>query len=109
MKLENDGAIVSVSELEEYGCSFILGELLNAVQGKCPSVTQPQGKRSSIAPEVKPPKSHSRFGLHSDEAAYRLPNCRYKGRYAMLLALVKVCPVLTQDNAYLAPLVSGCL
>ena len=79
MKLENDGAIVSVSELEEYGCSFILGELLNAVQGKCPSVTQPQGKRPSIAPEVKPPKSHSRFGLHLDEPAYRLLNYRYKG------------------------------
>ena len=78
MKLENDGAIVSVSELEEYGCSFILGELLNAVQGKCSSVAQPQGKRPSVAPEVKPPKSHSRFGLHLDEPAYRLLNCRYK-------------------------------
>ena len=109
MKFENDGAIVSVSELEEYGCSFILGELLNAVQGKCPSVTQPQGKRPSIAPEVKPPKSHSWFRLHPDEPPYRLLNYRYKDRYTMLLTLVKLCPMLTQYNAYLAPLVSGCL
>ena len=79
MKLENDGAIVSVSELEEYGCSFVPGELLNAVQRKCPSVTQPRGKRSSIAPKIEPPKSHSWFGLHSDESAYRLLDYRYKG------------------------------
>ena len=79
MKLENERVIVNVSHLEEYGCSFILGELLNAVQGKCPSVTQPQSKRPSIAPEVKPPKSHSRFGLHSHEPAYWLLNYIDKG------------------------------
>lgn len=50
MKLENDGTIVSVSKLEQYSCSFILGELLDAEQRKHSSVAQPQGERPSIAP-----------------------------------------------------------
>lgn len=32
MKLENDSTVVDISTLEEYGCSFILGQLLNTVQ-----------------------------------------------------------------------------
>lgn len=108
MKLENDGAIVSVSELEEYCCGFIPGELLNAVQRKHPSVTQPQGKRPSIAPDVKPPESHSWFGLHSEEAVDWLLDDRYRGRYPTFLGLVKLRPMLRQDVTYLAALVGGC-
>ena len=79
MKLENDGTIVCVSELEEYGRSFILGEFFNAVQRKRPSITQPQCKRPSVAPEIQPPKPHSWLGLHLHEPAHRLLDHRNKG------------------------------
>ena len=107
MKLQNDGAVVSVSELKEHGCGFIPSKLLHAVQRKRPPITQPQGKRPGIAPEIKPPKPHSRFGLHPHEPAYRLLDHRHTSRYTSLLALVELRPVLTQDDAYLAALVSG--
>lgn len=78
MKLENDSTVVDISTLEEYGCSFILGQLLNTVQRKYPSVTQSQGKRPSTTAEIKPPKPHSWFGLHSDEPSHRLLDYRYQ-------------------------------
>ena len=107
MKLQNDGAVVSVSKLKEYGCGFIPGNLLNAVQRKGPPVTQPQGKRPGITPEIKPPKPHSWFGLHPHEPLYRLLDHRHTSQYTTLLTLVKLRPVFTQDDAYLAALVSG--
>ena len=78
MKLNHDHAIVSISKLEAHGRSFILGELLNAVQGKDPPITQPQGKRPGIAPEIKPPETHPWLGLHLHKPEHRLLDYRYK-------------------------------
>ena len=107
MEFKNNGTIVSVSKLEEYGRSFLLGEFFNPVQRERPSVTQPQRKGPSVAPEIKPPKPHSWLGLHSHEPAHRLLDHGYKTCYSTLLTLVQLRPMLAEDNTYLAASVSG--